>query len=98
MSKDRRNEPTNYQRQLKGSGKSSRSESFNNRSGGSLFRERAQQRLEGDEIDLKFGFDRLKEGPCKLGWLLNYLPVVSIFIFRIISVNIVTYAFAVVGR
>lgn len=70
---------TNYQRQLKGGGGGGTKGQnlFTNsnsasRSGG---RDRNQERLEGDEIDLKFGFDRIKEGPTRLGWLLNFLPV-----------------------
>lgn len=69
---------TNYQRQLKGGGGGTKGQNlFTNsnsasRSGG---RDRNLERLEGDEIDLKFGFDRIKEGPTRLGWLLNFLPV-----------------------
>jgi DNA polymerase epsilon subunit 1 len=37
--------------------------------------DKAIQRREGDEIDAIFGFERLKEGPERLGWLLNYLPI-----------------------
>ena len=36
--------------------------------------DRAQIRRDGDEIDLKFGFERMKNGvPDRMGWLLNYL-------------------------
>ena len=36
--------------------------------------DRAQIRQDGDEIDLKFGFERMKNGvPDRMGWLLNYL-------------------------
>ena len=28
-----------------------------------------------DSIDRHFGFDRIVEGPPRLGWLLNYLPI-----------------------
>jgi hypothetical protein len=37
--------------------------------------DRAAIRLEGDEIDSKFGFDRMKEGPERLGYNLIYVCV-----------------------
>ncbi len=52
---------TNYQRQLKGSKDGKPRNNISYRNGSSLYRDRTQQRLEGDEIDLKFGFERLKE-------------------------------------
>jgi DNA polymerase epsilon subunit 1 len=36
---------------------------------------REQLRLQGDDIDANFGFGRLYDGPSRLGWLLNYLPI-----------------------
>ena len=70
---------TSYQRQLKGGSTkgqnlftSNNNSKNSDRSGG---RDRNQERLEGDEIDLKFGFDRIKEGSTRVGWLLNFLPV-----------------------
>ena len=67
-----------YQRQLKGSGQTSgRGQAQVVRGQGRReSQEKAQLRLEGDEIDAKFGFHRMKEGPKRLGWLLNYLPIV----------------------
>ena len=35
----------------------------------------AEQLAKGDDIDAKFGFERLREGPTRVGWLLNYLPI-----------------------
>ena len=32
-------------------------------------------RENGDSIDSQFGFDRVSDGPPRLGWLLNYLPI-----------------------
>ena len=34
--------------------------------------DRERLRREGDDIDYKFGFERLKDGPDRLGWLLNW--------------------------
>jgi DNA polymerase epsilon subunit 1 len=34
--------------------------------------DRERLRREGDEIDYKFGFESLKDGPDRLGWLLNW--------------------------
>ena len=39
--------------------------------------EQLRQRREGDAIDAVFGFNRIKEGPTRTGWLLNYMPIVS---------------------
>ena len=73
-----------YQRQLRGNnqsnGKAQSSVVRNNGRKESL--EKTQLRMEGDEIDSKFGFDRMKDGPTRLGWLLNYLPIVSFHSFR----------------
>jgi hypothetical protein len=73
---------TRYQRQLKGSGGSGTSQAqvvrgLGGQSGRRESSEKVQQRLDGDEIDTKFGFVRIKEGPKRIGWLLNYLPIVS---------------------
>lgn len=50
--------------------------------GGSGFRplgdkEKAEQRYEGNAIDETFGFHNYSEGPGQLGWLLNYIQIVS---------------------
>lgn len=66
---------TTYQRQLKGGGTTKGQNLFTNSNRPSMGRDRNQERIEGDEIDLKFGFDRVREGPTRLGWLLNFLPV-----------------------
>ena len=72
-------QPSRYQQQLKGKqGQSSIRLQGQSERAGSGRREnadRAMQRREGDEIDSRFGFERLKEGPERLGWLLNYLPI-----------------------
>jgi len=41
-------------------------------------KEKAELRYEGNAIDESFGFHNYSEGPGQLGWLLNYLPIVSI--------------------
>jgi len=33
------------------------------------------QSLENDSVDAKYGFDRVKDGMCRTGWLLNVHPV-----------------------
>ena len=38
-------------------------------------RDTEAMRLEGDQIDMQFGFDRYKEGETRLGWLLNFLAI-----------------------
>ena len=35
------------------------------------------QTFHGDSIDEKFGFVRYINGPPKIGWMLNYIPVVK---------------------
>lgn len=69
--------PSRYQQQLKGNsggggrtviqGQAQRA-TYTSRHGAELL-------ARGDEIDLKFGFERLKDGPERVGWLLNYLPI-----------------------
>lgn len=69
---------SNYQRQLKGgkSGHTSKLQGQTVRSYGKLeSSDRLRLRLEGDDIDSKFGFDRVKDGPPRLGWLLNFMPI-----------------------
>ena len=70
---------TRYQKQLKGrQGQSSvrlQGQSERPQFGKREDVNRAQLRIEGDIIDNKFGFDRFKEGPTRVGWLLNYLAV-----------------------
>jgi hypothetical protein len=69
-----------YQRQLKGGAGSGTSQAQVVRGGGQgrkESQEKIQQRLDGDEIDAKFGYVRIKDGPKRIGWLLNYLPIVS---------------------
>ena len=51
--------PTNYQKQLKGTTKNNGPNS--NRDVSAQSKERTQQRKDGDEIDLKFGFERFTE-------------------------------------
>ena len=61
--------PTNYQKQLKGSrsnkipknGPGGGAGGGNNSSSSLLSKERTQQRIDGDLVDLKFGFDRFNE-------------------------------------
>lgn len=79
---------TKYQKQLKGnqkntsnSGGGERSGSGSNINGNKITRrvnpiDRLKQREDGDLIDSKFGFNRYVEGSPRLGWLLNYLPMV----------------------
>ena len=67
--------PSKYQQQLKGGnhrggrggaqGQAQRS-TYGSRQGG------ADTLARDDEIDAKFGFERLGEGPSRRGWLLNY--------------------------
>lgn len=64
-----------YQRQLRGSG-TSQAQVVRGQ-GRKESQEKVQLRLDGDEIDAKFGFNRMKDGPKRVGWLLNYLPIVS---------------------
>jgi hypothetical protein len=40
-------------------------------------KEKAELRYEGNAIDETFGFHNYSEGPGQLGWLLNYIPIVS---------------------
>ncbi len=75
--------PSKYQQQLRGSGRGGdsaglvRVQGQLERRGRKENSDRARQRLEGDRIDEIFGFKRLTEGLPRLGWLLNYLPIVS---------------------
>lgn len=43
--------------------------------------DKTQLRLDGDKIDSIFGFDRMTEGLPRVGWLLNYLAIVSDSLF-----------------
>ena len=52
---------SSYQRQLKSSNTEFKKGSYQPSRGQNLFKERTQARIEGDEIDLKFGFERLGE-------------------------------------
>lgn len=74
-----------YQQQLRGSSKDGaglvRVQGQLERRGPKQNTERTRQRLEGDTIDEIFGFKRLTEGLPRVGWLLNYLPIVSFFSF-----------------
>ena len=69
--------PTKYQQQMKGKGySSSKQQGQTIRAyGRQESSQRTALRLEGDEIDKKFGFDRMTEGEPRLGWLLNFLPI-----------------------
>ena len=53
--------PTTYQKQLKGTARSGPSSGNRDHSTSIQSKERTKQRKDGDEIDLKFGFDRLTE-------------------------------------
>ena len=67
-----------YQRQLKGGKQyTSRLQGQSERIGNGRKEtiDRTQARIEGDEIDAKFGFERKKDGEDRLGWLLNYLII-----------------------
>ena len=69
---------TSYQRQMsKGSNKFSKvqGQTVRVQQGSAGSGDRTRFRLEGDDIDNNFGFERLKEGPARLGWLLNFMPI-----------------------
>eukprot|EP01038_Epipyxis_sp_PR26KG_P011543 gene11543-15462_t len=74
METKKSNSLTKYQKQQKGGGEKGYNRQLTAR-GRELNGEKTRARLEGDKIDLMFGFDRLVEGPSRVGWLLNYLPV-----------------------
>ena len=46
--------------------------------------EKAKLKFEGDAIDEQFGFETLTEGDGQLGWLRNYIPIVSICLLKFI--------------
>lgn len=72
--------PTKYQKQLKGTSSFKKTQGQTERRVNTESSDRTRQRLENDRIDSIFGFDRLVEGLPRLGWLLNYLPIVSCFL------------------
>ena len=72
---------TTYQQQLKGNYKGQGSyrvvqgQTEHVNAGRRETQDRTRLREEGDFIDEKFGFFRYDDGPERLGWLLNYLPI-----------------------
>lgn len=85
---------TKYQKQLKGNSGGGRGGGGSGINGGQNKQksdkittrrynpiDRLKQREDGDIIDLKFGFNRYIEGSPRLGWLLNYLPMVNFIYF-----------------
>ncbi len=73
------NEPSRYQQQLKSKqqGQASVRLKLEQRSlHGRDNSDRIRRRIEGDDIDLIFGFERISnDKPNRLGWLLNFLPI-----------------------
>ncbi len=68
---------TKYQQQQRSSGLTKVQGQTERRIGTKENSERTKQRLEGDRIDESFGFHRVTEGLPRIGWLLNYLAIVS---------------------
>ena len=72
---------TTYQQQLKGNSKGQgayrvvQGQTEHATVGRRETQDRVRLREEGDSIDEKFGFFRYDDGPERLGWLLNYLPI-----------------------